>query len=62
VAVFQPKLQEIAYNYVNKGCKLYVAGRIEYGEVHSQEGGRRRTTTVVAEEILFLSPRGGGTK
>lgn len=22
VAVFQPKLQEIAYNYVNKGCKV----------------------------------------
>ena len=41
--------------------QLYVSGRIQYGEVEGQEG-RRRTTTIVAEEILFLSPRGGGSR
>ena len=53
--MFKPGLRETAYNYVEKGARLHVTGRIMYGEITDQTGVRRQTTSIAAEDIIFLS-------
>lgn len=55
IAVFKPKLREQAYNYIVKGCRVHITGRIVYGELTDKQGVRRHTTTIAAEDIVYLS-------
>merc|ERR1711874_337882 len=54
IAVFKPGLRDQAYNYVVKGTRLHVTGRIIYGEVVDRAGIRRHTTTIAADDIIYL--------
>jgi single-strand DNA-binding protein len=48
------KLAEIVEKYVRKGDKLFVDGRIEYGQYEDKEGVTRYTTTIVAQNVIML--------
>jgi single-strand DNA-binding protein len=51
---------ELAGQYLHKGSKVYVEGRLTTRSWETPEGQRRYTTEVVASRILFLDSRQGG--
>jgi single-strand DNA-binding protein len=52
------KLAETCNQYVHKGMKVFVEGRIEIQEWES-EGGKRSKVVIVASTVLFLDKGGG---
>lgn len=53
------KLAEICGQYLGKGRKVYVEGRLQTREWEDKEGGKRKTTEIVAENMIMLD-RGNG--
>jgi len=56
------KLAEISNQYLQKGKKVYVEGRLQTRSWDGQDGQKRYRTEVIASEIQFLDrgPAGGG--
>ncbi|HHX58260.1 MAG TPA: single-stranded DNA-binding protein [Candidatus Moranbacteria bacterium] len=52
------KLSEIISQYVTKGQKIYVEGRLTHRSYDDQQGQKRYWTEVVADNVIMLSPRG----
>lgn len=57
--VFFNRLAEIVEQYVKKGTKLYVEGRLQTRS-WEQDGVKRYTTEIVANEMQMLDSRGAG--
>lgn len=57
--VFFNRLAEIVGEYVHKGSKLYVEGRLQTRS-WEQDGIKRYATEIVANEMQMLDSRGGG--
>nr|XP_028601941.1 single-stranded DNA-binding protein, mitochondrial isoform X4 [Podarcis muralis] len=55
ISVFRPGLRDVAYQYVKKGARIYVEGKIDYGEYVDKNNVRRQATTIIADNIIFLS-------
>ncbi|XP_078059131.1 single-stranded DNA-binding protein, mitochondrial isoform X2 [Mustelus asterias] len=55
ISIFRPGLRDLAYQYVKKGARIYVEGKLDYGEYVDKSNVRRQATTVVADNIIFLS-------
>lgn len=49
------KLADICANYLRKGSKAAIEGRIQTRNYEDKEGKRRYVTEVVAENVQFLS-------
>ena len=62
--VFFNRLAEIAGEYLKKGSKVYVEGRLQTRKWQGQDGQDRYTTEIVANEMQMLDsrtePAGGG--
>lgn len=59
------KTAENCGQYLKKGSKVYVEGRITTRKWQDKEGRDRQTTEIVAREVVFLSTKdsgGGGTR
>lgn len=56
--VFFNRLAEIVEQYVKKGSKLYLEGRLQTRS-WEQDGVKRYTTEIVASEMQMLDSRGG---
>lgn len=54
------KLAEICGQYLTKGRKVYVEGRLQTREWEGQDGNKRQRTEVVADNMIMLE-RGGGS-
>jgi single-strand DNA-binding protein len=55
------RLAEIVRDYVKKGSKLYVEGRIQTRSWDDQQSGQKRyRTEIVVNELVLLSGRGEG--
>merc|ERR1719510_815616 len=52
IVVFKPYLRESVYNYVNKGSRIMVQGRIMYGSIEDKQKNLRSTTSIVAEDVI----------
>uniref|UniRef100_A0A452IJB1 Uncharacterized protein n=1 Tax=Gopherus agassizii TaxID=38772 RepID=A0A452IJB1_9SAUR len=48
ISVFRPGLRDVAYQYVKKGARIYVEGKIDYGEYTDKNNVRRQATTIIA--------------
>ncbi|XP_062893341.1 single-stranded DNA-binding protein, mitochondrial isoform X2 [Mobula hypostoma] len=48
ISIFRPGLRDLAYQYVKKGARIYVEGKLDYGEYTDKSNVRRQATTVVA--------------
>ncbi|MGM0412265.1 MAG: single-stranded DNA-binding protein [Pseudomonadota bacterium] len=59
VAMFG-RLGEIAGEYLKKGSKVYIEGKLQTRKWQAQDGSDRYTTEVVANEMQMLDSRGGG--
>jgi len=57
--IFFNRLAEIVEQYVKKGGKLYIEGRLQTRS-WEQDGVKRYTTEIVASEMQMLDSRGGG--
>jgi single-strand DNA-binding protein len=55
------RLAEIAGQYLRKGSKIYVEGRLQTRSWQGQDGNKRYTTEIVAENMQMLDrkPQGG---
>ena len=51
---------ELAQQYLHKGSRLYVEGRLRTRSWQDREGQERRSTEIVADDMQFLDRRGGG--
>ena len=56
------KLADIAEQYVSKGDRLYVEGRIEYSQTQDDQGGVRYWTDIVAQELVMLGAGSSGAE
>ncbi|MDE0231478.1 MAG: single-stranded DNA-binding protein [Chloroflexota bacterium] len=54
------KLAEAVAEYVQKGQRLYVAGRLVQSSWEGDDGQRRYRTEVHAHEVVFLDPSRNG--
>lgn len=57
--VFFGRLAEIARDYLKKGSKVYVEGKLQTRKWTDQQGADRYTTEIVANEMQMLDSRGG---
>lgn len=55
------KLAEIAGEYLKKGSKVYIEGKIQTKKWQDNEGKDRYTTEIVGRELQMLDSRAGGT-
>ncbi|MGL6339021.1 MAG: single-stranded DNA-binding protein [Waterburya sp.] len=51
------KLAELIRDYVKKGSKIYIRGRIKYEQFKDKQGIDKTITKIVANEIKFLDRR-----
>jgi single-strand DNA-binding protein len=59
---FFGKLAEIVEQYVHKGHRIYVEGRLEYSQTQDDQGATRYWTDIVVNEMVMLSGGGGGSE
>ena len=52
---------EVASEYLSKGSKVYIEGRIQTRQWDDKDGNKRYTTEIVAREMKILTPKGGGS-
>ncbi|GJM07509.1 MAG: single-stranded DNA-binding protein [marine bacterium B5-7] len=57
---FYNRLAEIAGEYLRKGSKIYVDGKIRTRKWQDKSGQDRYTTEIIANEMQMLDSRGGG--
>lgn len=53
------RLAEIAGEYLRKGSKIYIEGRLQTRKWQDQSGADRFSTEIVANEMQMLDARGG---
>jgi single-strand DNA-binding protein len=59
--VFFRKLAEIAGEYLKKGSKIYVEGRLQTRKWQDKDGNDRYTTEIVADSMQMLDSRSGAS-
>lgn len=59
--VFYQKLAEIVGEYLKKGGKVYIEGRLQTRKWQGQDGQDRYTTEIIANDMQMLDSRSGGT-
>ena len=60
---FWEKMAELVEQYVKKGDRLYIEGRLEYSQTEDDKGNTRFWTDIVVREMVMLGsggPAGGG--
>lgn len=55
------RLAEICGEYLSKGSRVYIEGKLQTRKWQDQNGNDRYTTEIVAREMKMLSPRGAGS-
>jgi|688.fasta_scaffold629159_2 single-strand DNA-binding protein len=53
------KLADICGQYLSKGKKIYVEGRLQTRDWEGQDGVKRYRTEIVAENLIMLDNKGG---
>jgi len=59
--VFFRRLAEVAGEYLKKGSKVFIEGKLQTRKWQDQNGQDRYTTEVVANEMQMLDSKGGGS-
>lgn len=58
--VLWQRLAEIAGEYLKKGSKVYIEGRLQTRSWEDKQGQKRYTTEVVGNDLVLLGGRGEG--
>ena len=59
--VFYRRLAEIVGEYLKKGSKVYIEGRLQTRKWQDKNGNDRYTTEIIASDMQMLDSRGGGS-
>jgi single-strand DNA-binding protein len=59
---FFGKLAEIVEQYVRKGQRIFVEGRLEYSQTQDDQGATRYWTDIVVNEMVMLTGGGAGAE
>lgn len=60
--VLWARLAEVASQYLRKGSRIYIEGRLQTRDWTGQDGASRRTTEIVGENMIMLDgPRTGAS-
>ncbi len=54
------KLAEICAQYLHKGSKVYIEGRLQTHDWEGQDGVKRYRTEIIAENMIMLDSKGSG--
>lgn len=54
------KLGEIAGQYLRKGSKVYIEGKLRTSKYQGQDGQDRWSTEIIADDMTMLDSRGAG--
>jgi single-strand DNA-binding protein len=54
------KLAEICGQYLKKGNKVYVEGRLQTREWEGNDGNKRQRTEIIADNMIMLDTKQGG--
>ena len=57
---FFGKLVDVVEQWVGKGDRLYVEGRLEYSQTEDDHGGTRYWTDIIVYELIMLGSSRGG--
>lgn len=52
------KLAEICSQYLRKGNKVYIEGRLQTRDWEAQDGSKRQRTEIIAENMIMLDTKG----
>lgn len=55
IAVFKENLRESVVNYVTKGKRIMVTGRLAYNDYNDKEGVTRTGINIIADDITFFN-------
>ena len=55
------KLADICNQYLKKGSRVYIEGRIQTRTWQDQAGAQKNRTEIIAENMIMLDSRGAGT-
>jgi len=58
--VFFRRLAEVVGEYVKKGSKIYIEGRLQTRKWQDQSGQDKYTTEIIADQMQMLDSRGSG--
>ena len=56
------RLGEVCGEYLSKGSKVYIEGKIQTRQWDDRDGNKRYTTEIVAREMKMLTPKNSGSK
>jgi len=54
ISVFKPNLRDVVYNYLKKGQRVMVNGRLNYSEYKDDEGNFRTNVSIIADDVIFF--------
>ena len=54
------RLAEICGQYLKKGAKVYIEGRLQTSDWTDQSGVKKYRTEIIVENMIMLDSRGGG--
>ena len=54
------RLADVCGEYLHKGSKVYIEGKLQTRKWQDKDGHDRWTTEVIARDVQFLTPKGGG--
>ncbi|KAL5287163.1 SSBP1 family protein [Megaselia abdita] len=54
VVVFKPNLRDTVMDYLKKGNRAMIQGKLSYGEIVDAEGKQRPSTSIIADDIIFF--------
>lgn len=54
------RLVDIVEQWVHKGDRIYIEGRLEYSQTQDDQGGTRYWTDIVVNELMMLGSGGQG--
>lgn len=57
IVCFKPGLRDTILNYLKKGQRVHVSGRITYGEMKGEDGKVIYTTAIAADDVIFFNGR-----
>ena len=56
------KLAELCGQFLNKGQKVYIEGKLQTRQWEDRDRVTRTTTEIVARDVVFLNAAGGGAR
>ena len=56
------KLAEICTQYLKKGNKIYIEGRLQTRDWEGQDGVKRYRTEIIADNMIMLDTKGGAPR